>query len=90
MKTLAISHTETPPNYKPVPLHIKPTQWTYCICWQAWLQERKRLRETRPEVIERLAAIRAVERQRRIKEAKEEQEYWRDVKEECNCGQFGS
>ena len=79
MKTLAISHTETPPNYKPVPLHIKPTQWTYCICWQAWLQERKRLRETSPEVIERLEKLRTIERQRRNREAKANQDYWDEV-----------
>lgn len=90
MKTLAISHTISPPGYKPVPEGMNSRRWVYTILWQAWLAERKRLRETRPEVLERLEAIRAIERLRRNKEAQEAQTYWDIVKQETGCTQYGS
>lgn len=83
--------TVTPPNYKPIPEGVNPQKYVHYLAWHGWLMQRKRLREARPEVLERLEAIRQVERERRAKECQDEIAYWKNVELETgNCNKYGN
>lgn len=83
--------TVTPPNYKPIPEGVNPEKYVHFLAWRGWLMQRKKIRETRPEVLERLEAIRQTEQDRRHKEMLNDRTYWRNVEAETgNCSKYGN